>query len=157
MDQNINDSKSHIWIFFLKILLQEYNFFYIRQHVLVDTVRVFFNFRFFSSKSQSQQKLTKKITHFTIQFCSKNLTHFTNLYSLDIENNMLLLLTLQIFQQTSFCLVSEKAFALHHFLTPKNCILEALWMQTSVYFCISPSEKRSKIWTSRLRLRLNFS
>ena len=31
----------------------------------------------------------EKITHFTIQFRSKNLTHFTNLSSLDIENNML--------------------------------------------------------------------
>ena len=45
-------------------------------------------------------------------------------------------LTLQIFQQTFLCLVSEKTFALHYFLTPKNCILEAL-LQMSVYVCIS--------------------
>ena len=32
----------------------------------------FFNFRFCSRKSQSQQNLAKKITHFTIQFGSKN-------------------------------------------------------------------------------------
>ena len=44
--------------------------------------------KFSSRKSQSQQKLAKKITHFTIQFVSKNLTHFTSLNSLDIENNM---------------------------------------------------------------------
>ena len=49
----------------------------------------FFYFRFSSRKSQIEQKLAKKITHFTIQFCSKNLTHFTNLNSLDTENNML--------------------------------------------------------------------
>ena len=49
----------------------------------------FLIFRFSSRKSQSQQKLARKITHFTIQFYSKNLTHFTNLNSLDIENNML--------------------------------------------------------------------
>ena len=49
----------------------------------------FLIFRFSSRKSQSQQKLAKKITHFTIQFRSKCLTHFTNLNSLDIENNML--------------------------------------------------------------------
>ena len=49
----------------------------------------FLIFRFSSRKSQSQQKLAKKITHFTIQFRSKNLIHFTNLNSLDIENNML--------------------------------------------------------------------
>ena len=35
-------------------------------------------------------------------------------------------LTLQFFQQTFFCLVSEKTFALPNFLRPKNCILEAL-------------------------------
>ena len=35
-------------------------------------------------------------------------------------------MTLQIFQQTSLCLVLEKTFALHHFLTLKNRILEAL-------------------------------
>ena len=47
---------------------------------------------------------------------------------------------LQIFQQTHSCLVPEKTFAVHHFWTPKNCILETLWKQMSVYFCISPSE-----------------
>ena len=49
----------------------------------------FLIFRFSSRKSQSQQKIAKKITHFTIRFRSKNLTHFTNLNSLDIETNML--------------------------------------------------------------------
>ena len=34
-------------------------------------------------------KTSEKITHFTIQFRSKNLTNFTNLDSLDIESNML--------------------------------------------------------------------
>ena len=42
-----------------------------------------------SRKPQNQQKLAKKITHFTIQFRSKRVTHFRNLNSLDIENNML--------------------------------------------------------------------
>ena len=71
---------------------------------------------------------------------SKNLTHFVNLNSFEIENNMLPkkqpknFLSLQIFQQKCFCLVSEKTFALHHFLTPKNYFLEALWKQMSVYF-----------------------
>ena len=48
----------------------------------------FFNFRISVRKSQSQQKLAEKITHFTIQFRSKNLTHFTNLSSLDVGNNI---------------------------------------------------------------------
>ena len=53
------------------------------------SLEFFFNFRFSTRKYQSQQKLAKKITHFTIQFRSKNLTHFTNLNSFEIENNML--------------------------------------------------------------------
>ena len=36
------------------------------------------------------------------------------------------------FKQTCFYLVSEKIFALHHFLTPKNWILETLWKYISV-------------------------
>ena len=58
----------------------------------------FKNFRFSSRKSQRQQKLAKKITHFTKQFSLKNLTHFTNLNSLDIENNMLPQLNQKSFQ-----------------------------------------------------------
>ena len=53
----------------------------------------FFNFRFSSRKSQRTSKkaknLAKKITHFTIQFCSMNIAHFKNFNLLDIENNML--------------------------------------------------------------------
>ena len=40
-------------------------------------------------KVSKPTKLAKKITHFTIKFRSKNLTHITNLNSPDIENNML--------------------------------------------------------------------
>ena len=43
----------------------------------------FFDFRF-SRKSQSQQELVKKINHFTLQFCSKNLIHFMNLTSVEM-------------------------------------------------------------------------
>ena len=54
LNQKINDSKSHIWIFS-------------------------FNFRYSRRTSQSQQKLVKNITHFTIKRRSKNLTRFTKL------------------------------------------------------------------------------
>ena len=33
-----------------------------------------------------------------------------------------------------FCLVSEKTFALHNLLKPKNCFLEALWKQILCIF-----------------------
>ena len=83
-------------------------------------VLFFFNFRFSGRKSQSQQNLAKKVTYFTIQFRSKNLTHFTNFNSLDIEKNML-----SQHSQKPFSLykcsskplvgVKKKTFALHHF------------------------------------------
>ena len=86
LGKNINDSKSHIWIsFFFENIISGIEIVCIRPQVPVDIIKVFFNF----SKSQSQQKLVKKITDFTIQFRSKNLTHFTSLNPLDIENNML--------------------------------------------------------------------
>ena len=50
--------------------------------------KFFFDLKFSRKKSQSQQKLSIKITYFAIQACSKHI-HFTNLNSLDIENNML--------------------------------------------------------------------
>ena len=74
---------------FLKILFWAYNFFIFFQTFPRTSSEFLFNFRFSSRKSQRQQKLAKKITNFTIQFRSKNITHFTNLNSLDIENNML--------------------------------------------------------------------
>ena len=101
--------------------------FYIRPDIPTDII-----IRFSSRKSQSQQKLAKKITNFTIQVRSKNITHFTNLDSLNIANNMLpqysqkIFLTLKTFQPTCFCFVSGKTFALQYFLTPKNCIFEVL-------------------------------
>ena len=113
---------------FLRMLFWAYNFFIFVQTFPQTSLGFLFNFRFSSRKPQSQQKLAKKITNFTIQFRLKNLTHFTNLSSLDIENNMLpqysqkAFLTLKIFQDKCFCLVSEKTFTL----------------QMSIYFYVSP-------------------
>ena len=54
--------------------------FYISPDVPIDNTRAFFlNFRFSSRKSQSQQKLAKKITHFTMQFRSTILQTSTHL------------------------------------------------------------------------------
>ena len=75
-------------VFFWKILFVAYSCFIFVQ-IFQWTSELFFDIRFSSRRSQSQQKLAKKISHFTIKFRSKNLTHFTNLNSLDVENNML--------------------------------------------------------------------
>ena len=53
------------------------------------TSEFFLDFRFSNRKSQSQQKLAKKITHFSIRFNSNHLIYFINLNSLDVENNIL--------------------------------------------------------------------
>ena len=63
------------FLFFLKILFRAYKLF-VFVHKFQWISSKFFNF----SKSQAD---------FTIQFRSKNLTHFTSLNPLDIENNML--------------------------------------------------------------------
>ena len=144
LNENIYDSKfSYLEFVFWKNYIGHTKFLYLSICSCEYHQSFYFNFRFSSRKFQSWQKLAKKITHFTIQFCSKYLTHFANLNSLDIENNMLpqtqpkTFLTTN-FQQTCFCTVSEKIFVLHHFLAPKNCILQAHWKQMSAYFYISP-------------------
>ena len=97
----------------------------IRPHVPVEIIRVFL-ISDFSRNSQSQKKLAKKITYFTIQFRSKNFTHFKKLNLLDIENSQTnatqpkTFLTLKVFQETCFWLVSEKTFALYQFLDAKE-------------------------------------
>ena len=96
---------NNIFVFlFWKILFWVYNFF-IFVHKFRWKRSEFFYTRFSSGKSESQQRLEKKITHFTIQFRSKNLTHFTNFKSFDRENNMLPQYSQKPF---SFCKVSSK-------------------------------------------------
>ena len=80
---------SYLEFIFLKVLFPAYNSFIFAQMFQWTSSEFLFKFRFSSRKSQSQQNLAKKITHFTIQFQSKNLSFFTNLDSLDIKNNML--------------------------------------------------------------------
>ena len=111
--QRGNILKPH-WLKCPKIDTQKKKTNYLKPHVW----SLFFNFRFSGRNYQSQQKLAKNITYFTIQFHSKSLTHFINLNSLNIAKNILPqhsknLLTLQIFHQKCFWLVSK--FALHHF------------------------------------------
>ena len=76
-------------ILFLEILFRAYNFFIFVHTFQWASSQFFFYSRFSSRNAQSQQILAKKITHITIQFHPENLIHFTNLNSLDIENNML--------------------------------------------------------------------
>ena len=122
----------------LKKTLAHTNFLLFVQKFQWTSSKSFFYFRF----SQCHQKLEKMMTRFTIYFCSKNLTHFTNLNSLDIEHNMFRQHNQKPFRlcklQTCCCLVSEKTFARHRFWTPNYCILEVLWKEMSVYVSVYP-------------------
>ena len=74
LNQNIIYLKSHIWNSFFENSIS--GSFYICPDVPVDLIRyIFFNFKISSRKSQKQQKLANKITHFTIPFRKKNLSH----------------------------------------------------------------------------------
>ena len=121
-------------VIILKIFFWKYYFghatFYIWPEVPVDIIRVFFNFRFssrkYSRKSQSQQKPAHSVQYSFAQKVSLILRNSAYLTLKITATQPKTFLTLNIFQQTCFCLVPAKIFALHHFLTPMNCILEAL-------------------------------
>ena len=103
----------------------------------------FTDFRFSRTEFQSQQKLAKKVTHFTIQFHPKKLNYFTKLNSFDIENNMLAQHSQKPFWLYKFSSKHVSVWCqkkkLHCTISwSLNHILEALWKQMSVYFCISP-------------------
>ena len=95
-----------------------------------------FNFTFSSRKSQSQQKTSEKRLQYSFtQKTSPILqtsTHsiLKNTCSRDTAKN----LSFSLYTFLCKHLVGvRKTIALHHFQTPKNCILEALWKQMSVY------------------------
>ena len=100
----LSGSKSYIVIVFLKIWFRAYTNFIYFPHDPMDIIGgfFFFDFRFSSRKSQSDQRLVKKTTHITIQFRSKNFTQFTNLNSLDIENNILMKHSQKLFSLDRF-------------------------------------------------------
>ena len=138
MIQNLNICNS-----FLENIISRACNLFIFIHTHQWTSSEFFYSRFSSRKFQGQQKLARKDHSFynTVSlktphsFYEHQLTWRLKEYS--PKTLPKIFLTLQIFQQTCSCMVAEKAFALHHFMTSKNCILEAPWKQMSVYFCIS--------------------
>ena len=130
-------------IYFLKKVFRACNF-YIFPHVSVDIIRVFFNFIFFSRESQSQQELPKKATHFTIQFLWKTSliiwtsTHLTLKIICCCNTAKNLSEFTKKFPASMSLFGVKKNICTPPFLDAQNYILEALWKQMSVYFCISP-------------------
>ena len=116
--------------------------FYVCPDVPVDIIRVFFLISDFLAKVSKPTKASKKDHTFynTVPLKKTSLilrtsNHFT-LKTISARSTAKKLSDFKNFQQTCFCLMSQKIFALHHFLKPKNYILEALWKQMSVYFYI---------------------
>ena len=126
MDQNINDSKSHLWnSFFENRLFRECNLF-ISVHPCQWTSSKFFNFRSSSRKSQCQKKesfYNTVLLKESPSFYEPQLTWH--------ENNMLPQHSQQPFwlYKVSMKYVSvwcqKNSFSLNHFLKPKNYIVEA--------------------------------
>ena len=81
----------------------------------------FFNIRFSNRKSQSQQKLAKKVTNFTLHFRSKASLILRTSPHLTLKircslNTAKALFDFEIFQQTCFCFVPEKNICTASFL-----------------------------------------
>ena len=115
-------------ILFLKIFFRAYN---LSPHVPVDIIRVFFIPEFVAENLKANKNQRKRSLILQYSFAQKTSlilrtsTHLT-LKIICSRNTVKNLSDFINFQQTCFCLVSEKIFVLHHFLTPKNYILEAL-------------------------------
>ena len=134
---------SYLEFFFWKYYFEHTKFLYSSTRSSGHYQSFYLILRFSNRKSQSQQKLAKIFTRSIMQFRSKNLTQFTNLNSFDkiicSPNTVKSFSDFTNFPANIFLFgVRKEHFALHHFLTPKNCIFEALWKQMSVHFCISP-------------------
>ena len=103
---------------FLKILFP---------HVTVGIIRVFFIPEFVAENLKANKIQWKRSHSFYYSFAQKIISS---------QNTSKNILSLQIFQQACFCLVPEKTFALHHFLTSRTTFLnhfESKCLYISVY------------------------
>ena len=138
LDQNINDSKSHLWNSFFETIISDIQLFYVRSNVPVNIIRVF-------SNSDLQAESLKAKTN--LSFYNTVLPKKTSLI-LRTSTRLALGITcshkksqkpfwvynfselakftyfLLRFQKTTTAITTkkQKTFALHHFLKAKNCI-----------------------------------
>ena len=107
LDQNINESKSRVFI--LIQMFQWASKFFLIADLLAESLKT----------NRNQQKRSLILQYRFAQKVSLFLRTSTHLM-------LKLICKKKPFWLECFCLVSEKTVALHHFLTPKNCILEAV-------------------------------
>ena len=95
-----------------------------------------FNLRFFSRKSQSQQKLTKTMTLLQYSFTQKTSLILRSSkgekYTPSTQLKTHSLYKFSSKHVSGWC----QTFVLHQFYTPKNCILEAIGKQISLYISV---------------------
>ena len=149
-------------ILFLKILFRHTAFLYSSTR-FSGHHDFFLIFRFSSRKPQSQQKLEKNDTQFTIQFRSKNLTHFYKSQLIWHWNDMIrqatqskTFLTLHNFQQTRLCFMSEKTFLdgqeLHSWSTWEENVCVSLYISVRKLLF----QRRSKIAPRKMFYNFSF-
>ena len=133
-------------ILFLKIFFRAYN---LSPHVPVDIIRVFFIPEFVAENLKANKNQPKRSLILQYSFAQK--TSLILRTSTLIENNMVLQYSqnlsgfTKISQQTCFCLVSEKTFALHRFLTPKTAFLKHFESKCPFISVYLRKKRRSKI------------
>ena len=119
--------------FFENIILGIHAF-YIRPHVPVRIIRVLFLVSDIPTESlKANKNLRKRALNLQYSFAQKTsltlrISTHLKLRTICSHNTTKTIsdISLQIFQKTCFCLVSEITFVLHHFLMPSNHILEVL-------------------------------
>ena len=137
LGENMNNSKSPIKKKFFENIFSGIQLFYIRPHVPVDIFRI-------SSVQKVSQPAKTTERSLILQHIFTQKTSLILQTSTYIENNMVLQNSQNLSEYTTNFSVNmllfgfRKNICIPPFLDAQNCILEALWRQMSVYFCISP-------------------
>ena len=138
LDQNINDSKSHLWNSFFENIISDIQLFYIRSNVPVNIIRAFLisdllaeilkaktNLSFYNTVLLKKTSLILRTsTRLALGItCSRKKSQkpFWVYNFSDLAKFIYFLLR---FQKTTTTITTkkQKPFALHHFLKAKNCI-----------------------------------
>ena len=136
--------------FFFENIFSGIQSFYIRPQVPVDIISVFFLTSDILAESLKVSKNYRKRS-LILQYSFAQKTSLILRTSTHIENNMVLQYSqnlsefTKISQQTCFCLVSEKTFALHRFLTPKTAFLKHFESKCPFISVYLRKKRRSKI------------
>ena len=139
LDQNINDSKSHIWNSFFENIISAYSVF-IFVHTLQWTSSFSFNFQIFKHKVSKPTK-TREKWHSIYNTVSLKKRH--SFLQISTHLTLKMIWSGKQHSQKPFWLytISSKHVSVScqkkHFLTAKNYIHEALGKKMSVYLCTS--------------------